>query len=93
MERAVVIDAMPGEVWEAQGKCVFRGRDCIGIFDTDNATDAIMEERARVAASAPDMLSLCISILNGGVNYKTFEDARAIVSKIKGTDMPGSGLK
>ena len=44
------------EIWEAKGKYVYRGKDCIGIFDTDNATDAIMEERARIAASAPDLL-------------------------------------
>lgn len=47
------------EIWEASGKYVFRGKDCIGIFDTDTGTDAFMEERARVAAAAPDLLAAC----------------------------------
>lgn len=45
------------EVWDARDKYVFRGRDCIGIFDTDNAADAVMAERARVAAAGPALLA------------------------------------
>lgn len=42
--------------WKAAGKSVFSGRNCIGIFDTDNASDVEMIRRARLAAAAPDLL-------------------------------------
>jgi hypothetical protein len=45
------------EHWNARGPYVFRDRDCIGICDTDNATQSVMEARARMMAAAPDLFN------------------------------------
>ncbi|WP_159585965.1 hypothetical protein [Chelativorans xinjiangense] len=45
----------PGE-WEAKGRYVFSGNNCIGICDTDNDTETRMKANARLMAAAPDML-------------------------------------
>jgi hypothetical protein len=42
--------------WRADGAYVFAGKNCIGIFDTDNASIARMEANARIAGSALDLL-------------------------------------
>lgn len=83
---------MSGEIWEAVGKYVYRGKDCIGIFDTDNATEAFMEERARVAAAAPDLLEAC----KAGLVVAEAEGMRATAAIIraailKATSTPASG--
>lgn len=45
----------PEKPWTADGSCLFEGSDCIGVFDTDNATGEIYAARAALAASAPEM--------------------------------------
>jgi hypothetical protein len=43
--------------WEAKGAYVFAGKNCIGICDTDNATQKRMEANAKLIAAAPDLLA------------------------------------
>jgi hypothetical protein len=43
-------------MWKAEGRYVFDGKDCIGICDTDNRSDAVMRSNARLMAAAPDLL-------------------------------------
>jgi hypothetical protein len=49
--------------WTSEGKYVFQGKDCIGIFDTDNASDKVMAQRAKLASAAPEMLELLQEVL------------------------------
>lgn len=88
---------MSGEIWEAVGKYVYRGKDCIGIFDTDNATEAFMEERARVAAAAPELLDAASNLLADVRRRYPGEELRCEfmraldVAIIKATSTPASG--
>jgi hypothetical protein len=55
--------------WEAKGSYVFEGSDCIGICDTDNASQKVYAERARKMAAAPELLAALKAI------RETAEDA------------------
>lgn len=52
--------------WAARGKYVFAGGDCIGICDTDNASDGRMEANARLIAAAPEMYEALKLVMQHG---------------------------
>lgn len=71
--------------WKAQGKYVFDGADCIGIFDTDNDTDKNMEDKACMAAAAPDLLeALERALAEFDSNTDWRDQAREAIAKAKG---------
>lgn len=45
--------------YEAHGDAVFEGKSCVALCDTDVASKAENEARARLFAAAPDLLAAC----------------------------------
>jgi hypothetical protein len=83
----------PGE-WRALGSSVFAGSNCIGICDTDNASEDRYEANAWLMASAPDLLDALksvVSILDAvrhtvglrGNQLTRMEKARAAIAKVE----------
>ena len=50
--------------WSADGHCVFAGKNCIGICDTDNAPPARMQANAHIMAAALTMLAALKRFVN-----------------------------
>ena len=56
------------EHWTRHGANVFEGKDCIGIFDTNNAPQAVMEARAERCVRAVAAHAALVAALRGVVH-------------------------
>jgi hypothetical protein len=83
--------------WEAKGTCVFAGRSCIVICDTDNAPKARMEANARFIVQAcnahadlvealADLLEVCEQDNPRAVAWHSaIDEARTALAKARAT--------
>lgn len=69
---------------KAAGRYVFKGSDCIGMFDTDNQNDRKMAANASLFAAAPDLYAaLEEALANSNVDMDVFERGQTALAKAR----------
>lgn len=64
---------------KADGANVFAGRDCVGMFDTDNADLSTYEAKAKLFASAPALLAAAEALANSS----DYDDDRPLMRGLR----------